>query len=157
MGYNGKGEINEINFGKGCKVSTGLIWREVMFALGAAAEYRRPDRDLFVSVKLENVKPNMKRLFTKVPNGNTYGLPYDHFSVMAVSLWDMDGKEVVVPKDTKIMKHLGKMDEVVPSLRDITLLNRMYKCDAVKVEDVKAHYARFCKEGSKGWCSAFKQ
>ena len=57
-----------------------------MFALGAAAEYRRPDRDLFVNVKLENVKPNMKRLFTKVPNGNTYGLPYDHFSVMAVSV-----------------------------------------------------------------------
>jgi len=48
--------MNNVNIGQGCQ-TTGIVVHELMHVLGFYHEHTRPDRDQFVIIHYDNIKP----------------------------------------------------------------------------------------------------
>lgn len=60
----------------------GTICHEVGHALGLWHEQQRPDRDTYVVINFGNIAPADQPNFAIISNGQTFGTPYDFYSVM---------------------------------------------------------------------------
>ncbi|KAG8302630.1 hypothetical protein J6590_028548 [Homalodisca vitripennis] len=109
----------------------GTIQHEFLHALGFWHEHARPDRDRYVTVVWDNVRPGRKSNFKKKSSNETFdlGLPYDYASVMHYRYTAFSkerGMPTLVPKNKEAMRVMGQRRRV--SNVDIAKLNRLYNC-----------------------------
>ncbi|KAM7433982.1 hypothetical protein ABFA07_015866 [Porites harrisoni] len=73
----------QINLARGCR-TRGIVAHEIGHALGFFHEQSRPDRDSFVRILTQNIRPGFENNFLKYDNGfiNSLASPYDYGSVM---------------------------------------------------------------------------
>ncbi|XP_019627854.1 PREDICTED: uncharacterized protein LOC109472514 [Branchiostoma belcheri] len=135
---------NRISLDSGCETK-GIAVHEFMHALGFWHEQSRYDRDNFVTIYLDNVKPgrngekdyyygNFDRL-TRI-NSQTLDTTYDYHSVMhyPTDAFGKSGKITIEPRLGEAnFKWLGQRN----GLSDIDTLkiNRLYECDMVVCTD----------------------
>jgi len=76
----------------GCD-TVGVAMHEILHALGMAHEQARPDRDEYVEILKDNIKPGFKNQFNIERKGDT-SRPYDILSVMhyAIRTFSIDGE-----------------------------------------------------------------
>ncbi|XP_039437409.1 hatching enzyme 1.2-like [Culex pipiens pallens] len=110
-----------------CLKRAGTILHELMHVLGFFHEHTRYDRDRYVNVNMQNVKPDSVTNFKKdrQDRATTYGIGYDlgsvmHYSTMAFS---RNGSPTIVPK-IKYPEKIGQRNGF--STKDIQSINKMY-------------------------------
>ncbi|XP_041845330.1 low choriolytic enzyme-like [Melanotaenia boesemani] len=106
------------------------VQHEVLHALGFQHEQERSDRDEYVKILFENIKPEFKFAFEKVETNNLM-TPYDFNSVMQYNKYafSKNGKPTIVAKcDPNLdFGHAKQM-----SKNDIARINRLYNCCSKK-------------------------
>jgi Astacin (Peptidase family M12A) len=116
----------------------GLILHEIMHNLGMDHMQLSPERDDFIIIDWDNIKPSELDLFKKSPeNMTSFGLGYDFASVMHYrsrsSSIDKTKPTMTArsgPEDTAKMGNRGKLSE-----GDIARLRTMYNCDGDRPEE----------------------
>ncbi|XP_072236048.1 high choriolytic enzyme 2-like [Leuresthes tenuis] len=102
------------------------VQHEVLHALGFHHEQVRSDRDQYVQILTQNIRPGREHNFEKT-NTNNLGTPYDFNSVMHYSkfAFSRNGQPTIVAKSDPNL-NFGNAREM--STNDIALVNRLYRC-----------------------------
>ncbi|XP_017047085.1 hatching enzyme 1.2 isoform X2 [Drosophila ficusphila] len=116
---------------KKCLSAIGIPIHELMHALGFYHEQSRPDRDEYIEVLFENIKPEMEYNFDKqdAKNVSGFGVPYDYDSVMhyAYNAFSKNGEPTLRARDKTVDTiRLGQNRGF--SKGDLTKINTMYNC-----------------------------
>ncbi|XP_019616427.1 PREDICTED: apolipoprotein(a)-like isoform X2 [Branchiostoma belcheri] len=109
----------------------GVIMHELGHVLGLYHEHSRPDRDEFVDILVNNVRPGEEYNFQKMSSSdiNLYNIPYDYMSIMHYynSEWTVRADlQTIVTKDTKYQYSIGHKHAL--SFYDIKTVNLLYGC-----------------------------
>ena len=134
VGRLGRGS-QRITLGKGC-YSLGIILHEILHALGMWHEQSRPDRDDYIRVISDNIKPRYRFAFQKrnLYQIDYHGEGYDYESLMHYSLSAFRNRSglrtiEVTNEAAYIWQGRPKIGgRTSMSESDITQLNRMYNC-----------------------------
>jgi len=118
-------------WGWSCLDST-TIEHEFLHSLGVYHTQGRWDRDNYVKIIEDNVIEDMKYNFERHPewHAQTFGLPYDYWSVMHYSDTDFskDGRsKTIVTRNRRFQNVIGRSSEV--SRGDIMLIKKKYNCN----------------------------
>lgn len=114
-----------------CFSNYGTTIHEIMHALGFHHEQNRFERDSYVKVITDNIKPNKLGNFRKLsqPMATGFGVPYDYASVMhyKANSFSKNGKPTLealqaTPEATKMGQRYGF------SKGDLFKINNMYRC-----------------------------
>ncbi|XP_047368269.1 seminal metalloprotease 1-like [Vespa velutina] len=135
VGRHGKGQVLNLQVG-GC-VRHGVVVHELMHALGFYHQQSAANRDEWVVIHWDNIKPGKEHNFKKYDQDTVtdFGYPYDYSSVMHYSAhaFSANGQETITPKveDAKIGQRNGL------SKIDVSKLQAMYKdeCDNRETEE----------------------
>ncbi|XP_061590726.1 low choriolytic enzyme-like [Cololabis saira] len=102
------------------------VQHEVLHALGFNHEQVRSDRDRYVRILFQNIRPDQRHNFMKKQTNNL-GTPYDFASVMHYKNYDFskNGQPTIVAKDNPRLS-FGYARQM--SHNDIARLNKLYKC-----------------------------
>ncbi|XP_069357183.1 uncharacterized protein [Maniola hyperantus] len=73
--------VQMVVLGYNC-LSQGEIAHEIMHVLGFSHEHTRSDRDRFITILWDNIKPGYKKYFETRQDGSLLNLPYDYASVL---------------------------------------------------------------------------
>jgi len=108
------------------------IEHEFLHSLGVYHTQGRWDRDKYVKIIKDNVIKDMKFNFNKhdKSHAQTFGLPYDYWSVMHYSdtEFSKDGRSrTIVTRNRRFQKVIGRSSGV--SRGDIMLIKKMYNCN----------------------------
>ncbi|XP_068506547.1 low choriolytic enzyme-like isoform X1 [Syngnathus scovelli] len=124
LGQIGGGQIIDLKRDKCMRKN--IVQHEVLHALGFHHEHVRYDRNDYVTIKYENIKPGAKKNFDIAPTNNM-GAPYDYDSVMHYNAFSAskNGQPTIVAKYRSIT-HFGITTEM--SDNDYARLNRLYEC-----------------------------
>ncbi|XP_041845298.1 low choriolytic enzyme-like isoform X2 [Melanotaenia boesemani] len=113
----------------GC-VYHSTVQHEVLHALGFHHEQKRSDRDEYIRILFENIKPEFKHNFDKVETNNLM-TPYDFNSVMQYNKYVFSKNEMptmVAKCDPNLdFGHATEMNK-----NDIIRVNRLYNCCSKK-------------------------
>ncbi|CAH3037134.1 unnamed protein product, partial [Porites lobata] len=118
----------EVSIGIGCN-SKGIILHEIMHAIGFWHEQSRTDRDKYLSVQWQNIKPGQEKNFNKYPASEVdfAGGMYDFDSLMHYGNYAFSKNRkptLVALKNPKLQ--FGRTLKL--SKTDILQLNAMYDC-----------------------------
>ncbi|XP_046836940.1 seminal metalloprotease 1-like [Vespa crabro] len=135
VGRHGKGQVLNLQVG-GC-VRHGVVVHELMHALGFYHQQSAANRDEWVVIHWDNIKPGKEHNFKKYDQDTVtdFGYPYDYSSVMHYSAhaFSANGQETITPKveDAKIGQRNGL------SKIDVSKLQAMYRdeCDNRETEE----------------------
>ncbi len=129
--------------------STQSIQHEVLHALGFAHEHQRPDRDDYVDINLDNIRPNRVGAFNILNSIDSLEVPYDYNSVMHYGEYSFSKNDLptIVPKNGKVINYLDKA-----SWLDIVQLRLMYQCKpATGPRSMSAFKVTPCTEDCPCW------
>jgi len=116
---------------RGC-VYSGIIIHEFLHALGFHHEQNRSDRDKYVNINLQNIRPGLQSQFRK---RNTYnlGTNYDYSSIMHYGRYAFSKNRwpTITPVPNPSVK-IGQRRGM--SETDILRINRLYNCEEEDVE-----------------------
>ncbi|RVE53981.1 hypothetical protein evm_001384 [Chilo suppressalis] len=123
------GGRQEVNLqAPGCVSKKGTVLHELLHAVGFMHEQSRPERDDFVNVVYNNIKPGTENNFRKADakNTNDFGVTYDYNSVMHYSeyAFSRNNKKTIEPKMGGVK--LGQREGL--SRGDVRKVNNMYNC-----------------------------
>ncbi|CAG9791605.1 unnamed protein product [Diatraea saccharalis] len=123
------GGRQEVNLqAPGCVSKKGTVLHELLHAVGFMHEQSRPERDDFVTVVYNNIKPGAENNFRKADKEHTndFGVTYDYNSVMHYSeyAFSRNSKKTIEPKVSGVT--LGQREGL--SRGDVKKVNNMYKC-----------------------------
>ncbi|XP_061178005.1 bone morphogenetic protein 1-like [Saccostrea echinata] len=120
-----------LGLSKGC-MSIPVILHELGHALGMIHPMSRDDRNSFIDVRIQNIKPGADRNFmTMRDRGYMYfalRVPYDYKSIMQYSptIWSWNGDPTMVTLKPEYQSVLGNADDV--SFYDKLYIHRRYHC-----------------------------
>lgn len=102
-GIGNTGGRQEVNLqAPGCVRIPGTVIHEFMHVLGFYHEQNRPERDEFINIISQNIKPEAKGNFFKAKETDvsSYGIGYDYGSILHYSdtAFSINGKQTIVPK-----------------------------------------------------------
>ncbi|KAK2583322.1 hypothetical protein KPH14_009324 [Odynerus spinipes] len=134
VGRHGKGQVLNLQV-DGC-VRHGVVVHELMHALGFYHQQSAANRDEWVVIHWDNIKPGKEHNFEKYDKDTVtdFGFPYDYSSVMHYSAhaFSANGEATIVPKveDVTIGQRKGL------SKTDVMKVQTMYKdeCDGRETE-----------------------
>jgi len=123
-----KGGRQYINLEQNC-VRLGTFEHEILHALGMIHEHSRPDRDQFIKVKYENVKPSDLNNFQKYPYYEVDELD-EEFNFASVMMYPnkaftRNGHNTIVSRKEPYLQ-FGQRSQL--SVGDVRAVNRFYKC-----------------------------
>ncbi|KAG1685928.1 Astacin-like metalloprotease toxin 1 [Nymphon striatum] len=134
VGKQGNGK-QPVSLGSGCQY-VGLAVHELGHAIGFWHEQNRSDRDDYIDVHLENVKPAMRYNFKKLtPAENFLLVAFDYNSIMEYAEYafsvDKQKLKTIVPKKagvtiTPVWQRPGLDDN------DVIAIKKLYECDGYK-------------------------
>lgn len=116
----------------GCVTKIGTVIHELLHVLGFLHEQNREERDGFVAIRSNNIKPGYEVNFDKARNGETsgFGVTYDYGSVMHYSANAFSRNNMVtIEAKKKTNEKMGQRDGF--SVKDVEKVNRMYNCKGV--------------------------
>jgi len=120
-----------ISIGRGCAI-TGIVIHEIMHAIGFYHEQARLDRDRYITINLNNVRPQYHRQFSKYAPGaaSTLGEPYDKQSVMHYgrSAFAINRAIPVITSKSNPNEELGQRNGF--SKIDLNQIRKHYDCAA---------------------------
>ncbi|CAG9531764.1 unnamed protein product [Cercopithifilaria johnstoni] len=134
VGNNGGRQI--LSLGDGC-LNKGIVIHELMHVIGFYHEQNRADRDFYVKIIWENVKPSLAVDFFVYEQFDKYsptiiddlGSPYDYDSVTHYSAkaFSRNGKPTIIPKsDTDKVIKIGQRRGL--SSIDVKKIKKLYNC-----------------------------
>ncbi|XP_071535414.1 uncharacterized protein [Panulirus ornatus] len=129
--HKGRERSQFANFHEVCFERQGIIFHELIHAIGFSHQHVRADRDEYVRIHEDHIKPEYLSNFLKSHGPYafvmTLGLPYDYGSVMQYSETAFsNGKG---PSLTVLKPHSATVGQRVrPSRSDIASINRLYEC-----------------------------
>lgn len=113
----------------GCVTKIGTVIHELLHALGFLHEQNREERDGFVTIKKNNIKPGYEINFDKARSGETngFGVGYDYGSVMhySANAFSKNGQSTIEAK-SRTNEKMGQREGF--SKKDLEKVNKMYKC-----------------------------
>ncbi|KAJ0172935.1 hypothetical protein K1T71_011111 [Dendrolimus kikuchii] len=123
------GGRQEVNLqSPGCLTKKGTVLHELLHAVGFMHEQSRPERDDFVYIRYNNIKPGTENNFKKSDpkNTNGFGIPYDYNSVMHYSeyAFSKNSQKTIEPRVGGVK--LGQREGL--SRGDVKKVNNMYNC-----------------------------
>jgi len=142
-----------INLDPGC-MHEGKVTHEIFHALGFAHEQNRPDRDEFVNINWDNIKPRKEGNFEKAKTEHGFAeyMSYDFQSIMhyGSNAFGRKGKKTIEPKNGYVgdVGSKGKMTGT-----DMMALNTLYNCETVSSQVI----LQFMKEENARVNSQLKQ
>ncbi|CAL4061490.1 unnamed protein product [Meganyctiphanes norvegica] len=116
-----------VSIGQGCK-QMHTVAHEVGHAIGFHHEQCRTDRDDYITVLYENIKPGSGGNFNKHEDNST-GVEYDYSSIMhyGSQSFSENGLNTIMPKfDPTMQRFMGHHTGL--TFRDKLLANRVYDC-----------------------------
>ncbi|XP_047442862.1 meprin A subunit beta-like [Mugil cephalus] len=128
VGNQRKGK-QQLSIGTNCD-RLGIVEHEFLHALGFWHEQSRADRDDYVNIIWNRIKPDEKRNFIKHNDtvSSALGVPYDYGSVMHYSktAFSISSEPTIVTKNPNFMDVIGQ--RMGFSASDLTKLNLLYNC-----------------------------
>ncbi|XP_022798117.1 meprin A subunit beta-like [Stylophora pistillata] len=120
------GGKHTLSLGKGCHAK-GVVIHELLHALGMMHEHCRADRNEFIRINMENIKPEA-RIEYRILNGFVNGEPYDYGSIMhyGFNFFSLDPKKPIIVKLMPGGKQMGQRKGF--SGLDLRKINRFYNC-----------------------------
>uniref|UniRef100_A0A034WJI4 Metalloendopeptidase n=1 Tax=Bactrocera dorsalis TaxID=27457 RepID=A0A034WJI4_BACDO len=128
--------LHKHDLNTGC-YRTGKIIHELLHTLGFYHMQSTYDRDDYIRIAYENVKPDFVHDFAKYSKDfvEDFGEKYDYGSIMHYSphAFSANGAETIVPLQ-EIREGLMGQREALSTV-DLIKLNKMYKCPELQVKD----------------------
>nr|XP_012227708.1 PREDICTED: astacin [Linepithema humile] len=151
VGRHGHGQVLNLQ-NPGC-VHHGVVVHEFMHALGFYHQQSAANRDEWVTIHWDNIKPGKEHNFNKYDNRTVtdYGIGYDYKSVMHYSshAFSRNGEPTITPKKEKVK--LGQRDGL--SEKDVAKVQAMYKeqCSNRDTKENDSDSSNSSEEISMGW------
>ncbi|EDO47591.1 predicted protein, partial [Nematostella vectensis] len=122
-----------VSLGQGCR-NPGHVTHELMHTLGFYHEHTRPDRDKFVRILWDNIKPGNRPQFEirSESKATTLGQQYDFRSIMHYrkTEFSKNGQNTIEAVQNPDME-LGSVNSL--SAVDIMQINRLYNCPQARL------------------------
>ncbi|XP_075983375.1 uncharacterized protein LOC142981374 isoform X2 [Anticarsia gemmatalis] len=120
--------VQMVVFGYEC-MTQGDILHEMMHVLGFPHEHTRPDRDQYITILWDNIKPGYKKYFEIFPKRPVENLPYDYASVLHYPprAFSRNGQMTILTEpDIKVGQREG-LSEI-----DVEKINTLYSGECMK-------------------------